>query len=232
MSSTLANKRPGHRLMIQGPLVKNGFLERIESRSWSEVCLIVQGTGITPALQLIDHQLSRPSPPTITLVWLVKHRFDVGCINESINNAKNLRYIVIDSEGTSLTPSSTKVDDAKLEFMKRYHAHGMTSKDTTEALLSWACSKETDDILNDCKDKDVKRFPDLLVALCGRSHIEYDYPPVLQSMGIDEDQIIRFPTGSMPLSEYMASRRSASQGIQQRGDHNNCLDVGHTSCSD
>ena len=215
MSSSLAKKIPGHRLMVKGPLVKNDFLERIERRSWSQVCVVVEGTGITPALQLIDHQLSRPDPPTITLVWLVKRRFEVDCIKGITNNTKNLRYVVIDSESIPLKSLNKDDDDdddddddeeAKLEFMKRYHAHGITSKDTTEALLSWACSEETDDTLMHHKDKDVNRFSDLLVALCGHPHIEYDYPPVLQSIGINQDQIIRFPAGSMPLSEYMTSR--------------------------
>ena len=177
----------------------------------------------------------------ITLAWCVKNGSGIESKTDLRQWEKvhsNFRYVAIDknemvataamlsTEDIKLDDSvgGSKVDEARRKFTELYLSDGMSNKGTTEALLTWAtCSDSEEWMENEIieeKNEDEHRFPQLIVALCGHPELEVNYPPVLNSVGISNEQIFLFPAGSMPLSEYMANTRKSIQEERQKSPTN------------
>lgn len=128
MSSALAKQNVGKNIMVKGPLVSKvcsaqhsmakyaraifllyfffscilvllqPFLTRLKHQQWKNVCLIIQGTGITVGLQLIDYCLKMKHPPKITLLWFVRYDYSLLCVSLRVvtsSNSSNLSFIVL-----------------------------------------------------------------------------------------------------------------------------------------
>ena len=177
----------------------------------------------------------------ITLAWCVKNGSGIESKTDLRQWEKvhsNFRYVAIDknemvataamlsTEDIKLDDSvgGSKVDEARRKFTELYLSDGISNKGTTEALLTWAtCSDSEEWMENEIieeKNEDEHRFPQLIVALCGHPELEVKYPPVLNSVGISNEQIFLFPAGSMPLSEYMANTRKSIQEERQKSPTN------------
>ena len=173
----------------------------------------------------------------ITLAWFVKKDSGIESKTELPQWQKvhpNFRYVAIDknealasaamlsTEDIKLDDSlgGSKVDEARRKFTELYLSDGISNKGTSEALFTWAtCSDSEEWMENEIieeKNEDEHRFPDLIVALCGHPELEIAYPPVLNNVGISNEQIFMFPAGSMPLSEYMANARTRIQTERQK----------------
>lgn len=120
------------------------------------MCLITQGTGITPGLQLIDHLSKMENPPTIRLVWMVKsieQRFeDATGLPGREAGSKHFRYLVLSDDGTRTSEVLTEEDAAECEprdaFVQQYRTYqsngGIRHPKTVASLLSWVYSESQD----------------------------------------------------------------------------------------
>ena len=123
--------------------------------------MIVQGTGVTAGLQLVDYYLGMQNPPKITLLWCVRERH--VCFEEAVNlndrkdSSTNFRYVIISDIGGTLSrltddtahaeaTSDEDEHEARLDFLQLCDSNGMVHHETADALLTWiSCSRDKDD---------------------------------------------------------------------------------------
>lgn len=116
MSSALTRKKSGSHIMVQGPLVREQVLRKLDHRKSRGVMLIAQGTGLSPMLQVIDYLLDgasdrklklsgspRTERPRIFLAWICqssKHSFeDAAQLRERAERARgHFTYFIIDHD--------------------------------------------------------------------------------------------------------------------------------------
>ncbi|KAL9189115.1 hypothetical protein ACHAXT_011605 [Thalassiosira profunda] len=153
MSGFLATRTPGKPMMVKGPLASKPYLEKLAAKSWTNACLIVQGTGITPAVQLIDFFLKMESPPKITLVWMIQG--EKGTFEEALNLPEreaisaHFRYQILgDGDALPEPTHSSDEDEAECEareaFLRLYRTNGMLHQKTVSTLLSWLHAESDD----------------------------------------------------------------------------------------
>ena len=125
------------------------YLEKLNKQSWNNVCLITQGTGITPGLQLIDHFLKMKNPPSITLVWMVRGRqtdFENALKLPDREASKHFRYMILSGQNDIMYETSNGAEGdvaackASEVFLQLYRTNGVCHARTASALLSWAYS--------------------------------------------------------------------------------------------
>ena len=136
-------------------------------QSWTEICVVVQGAGITPGLQLIDYYLNENEMiskiPKITLIWLVRYCSDQfeDAVQLEKRTSEKFRYLIIsDEDATSPSICNESVKDsedlsdddtedlqAKQDFLHNYHSNkNILDKDTAASLLHWAGNKQDTEV--------------------------------------------------------------------------------------
>jgi hypothetical protein len=157
MSSVLAKKKIGGRIMVKGPMACMNFMTKLNRKSWSDVCLLVQGSGIAPGLQLIDYFLQMNEPPRISLLWCVQKQhsnFDntLKLGDREQFSSDHFQYIIVEcKENTTKLQGSKKASkltgfDDKETLLQLCQSQGIHHPDTVAAMLLWAGCNVKDDV--------------------------------------------------------------------------------------
>ena len=160
---------------------------------------------------MIEYYQKMPNPPKITLVWFVREgldKFQRALDLKGHERAKNFHCLIIRKNGAlpqvSKKTATLFAEHAERQaFLRLYQPEGINHRQTIDALLSWVLSSSSPSLLSK-KMQDtnqVSKIPEgLLVAMCGHFMFENGLTEALKDASVNEDQIFRFPEGSMPLS--------------------------------
>lgn len=218
MSSVLSKKKIGRSIMVKGPMINSTFMTKLNQQPWSNICLIVQGSGITPGLQLIDYFLQMNEPPRISLVWCVKNKNRHSDFVESLKlgdlekvSSDRFHYIIVDYKKNPtqiVDENASKLTgcDEKENVLQLCHSRGIYHQDTVDAVLVWAGSKGTVDVETpeDCTHVDLHRIGESLrcgLLLTDKVH-KYQSSKSICFRGCDAVSFI-------VSEEYTPSRESA-----------------------
>ncbi len=127
------------------------FLTKLNQHPWSDVCLITQGAGITPGLQLIDYFLQVENPPRVSLLWCVKARYPsfenyVDLAGRERASSKFQYLIIPYGEDTTQILANKRAStlvlvDESEALLQLCQSKGICHPETVDAVLLWAGSK-------------------------------------------------------------------------------------------
>jgi hypothetical protein len=175
MSSVFSKKKIGKSIMVKGPMISSSFMTKLKQRQWSNMCLIVQGSGISPGLQLIEYFLRMNKHPRISLLWCAKNRHPdfvkaVKLGDHEKDSSDQFQYLIIEYKENPTQATDEKTgkligSDKKDTLLRLIQSKGICHQDTVAATLSWAGSIGTvdvDETQEDCTLLDLHRIGESL----------------------------------------------------------------------